>query len=675
MYLENLLGKLKDYKIFGEKEVEIKGISDDSRKTGGGYLFAAVKGLTSDGHDFVPQAIAKGAKVIIGEKNFDQLQIPGEITYIQAADSREALGISASLFFGEPSEKLTVIGVTGTKGKTTTCHLIYHILTKLGKKAGLISSVTFPGFHITTPDVITLNKLLKEMVDAGDEYAVIEVSSHGIAQKRIAGIKFDAGVLTNIAPEHLDYHRTFAEYEKVKLSFIKKAKIQIIGKKDTKINILPGRFNNLNAQTAVDTIEALDFDKKKAIESLNSFELPEGRLEEIKNNLGFKIYIDFAHTPESLKEVLNYLRENTKNKLIAVFGCAGERDPGKREAMGKIAGETADYSVFTAEDPRSENIFDILSEMEKKARNFISIPERGEAIAYALNIAKKGDIVLIAGKGHEKSMAYDSFEHPWNDREVVEDLLNPLEGITAIIMAAGLGTRMKSEVPKVLFKLAGRPMISLTLENLRKAGILDIVFVVGYKKELIMKQIGGAAAFAEQKNPKGGTADAVGTGLKKASPKSEYILALYGDDSAFFRPETTREVIREHIKNKAVISFVSAELKDPTGLGRVIRNTQGQVGGIIEEKDATSEQKQIKEINCGHFVFNKDWLIENIDKIKPSASGEYYINDLIDMAIDQKRKVDAYKLPDSSEWQGVNTPEQLMEAEKKMKERLAKMLK
>ncbi len=408
--------------------VEITGITDDSRKVSKGNLFVAIKGLKSDGHDFIPQAIAKGAKVIIGEKNFSQLQIPGEITYIQAADSREALGISASLFFGEPSEKLTVIGVTGTKGKTTTCHLIYHILTKLGKKTGLISSVTFPGFHVTTPDVITLNKLLKEMVDAGDEYAVIEVSSHGIAQKRIAGIKFDAGVLTNIAPEHLDYHRTFAEYEKVKLSFIKKAKIQIIGKKDTKINILPGRFNNLNAQTAVDTIEALGFDKKKAIESLNSFELPEGRLEEIKNNLGFKTYIDFAHTPESLEAVLKYLRLITPGKLIAVFGCAGERDKLKRPKMGKIASEYSDVVILTAEDPRTEKVEDIIYQIRagisKNFKNVLEEVDREKAIEMALKMANPDDTVGLFGKGHEKSMNYDGIhEISWSDQKIVRKYL------------------------------------------------------------------------------------------------------------------------------------------------------------------------------------------------------------------------------------------------------------
>jgi UDP-N-acetylmuramoyl-L-alanyl-D-glutamate--2,6-diaminopimelate ligase len=652
--------------------VEINGITDDSRKMKKGFLFVAIKGLKSDGHNFIPQAIANGAKVIVGEKEPQKEWLSPHVRYVKVEDSREALGILASLFYGEPSEKLIVIGVTGTKGKTTTCHLIEYLLTTFGQKTGLISSITTPGFHVTTPDALTLQKTLKEMVDANYKYVVIEVSSHSIDQKRIAGVKFDIGVLTNIAPEHLDYHKTFEEYKRVKISFINSAKTKSISPEKTNLKILPGEFNNLNAETAIKVIETLGFDGAKAIEILHSFKLPNGRMEEIKNNRGIKIYLDFAHTPESLEAVLNYLRTKTKRKLIVVFGCAGERDPNKREKMGEIAGRIADYSVFTAEDPRSENVFDILGQMEKKAKNFVSIPERGEAIAHALEIAKRGDCLIITGKGHERSMAHDGFEHPWSDRKMVESLINPLEGVSAIIMAAGLGTRMNSELPKVLNKIAGRSVISLTLENLRRVGILDIVIVVGFKKELVIKQIGGAVSFAEQENPKGGTADAVKTGLSKVIPESKYILALYGDDSAFFKSETTMKVIQQHIKDNVVISFVSAELKNPFGLGRVIRDAEGKVIGIVEEKDTTAEQKKIKEINCGHFIFNKDWLEENIEKVKLSASGEYYIVDLIKMAIEQNKKVVAYKLPDPSEWHGINTSEELVDAEEKMKERLAK---
>ncbi len=646
---------------------KFEGIASDSRQVKRGYMFVAVRGLNFDGHDYTPQAIKNGAVVVVGERDED---LPSGVTYIKVKDSREALGKYASEFYGNPSSKLITIGVTGTKGKTTTAHIIHHILTALGKKAGLVSSVTSPGFHVTSPDVISLHKSLKEMVDAGYKYAVIEVSSHGIDQKRIAGIKFEIGVLTNIAPEHLDYHKTFEKYEKAKMSFINSCKHKIISPQTTDLNVLPGVFNNLNVEAALKTVEILGIGRDEALKTLRSFELPKGRLEEIKNELGFNIFVDFAHTPESLEFVLTYLRTQTQGKLIAVFGCAGERDHKKRRRMGKISGDLADFSVFTAEDPRTEILSDIFASMKKDAKNFVCIPERGEAIVYALSIAKKGDTVAVLGKGHEVSMAYSGFEHPWSDQGMIRSLLNPLKGVSAIIMAAGLGTRMNSTIPKVLNKLAGRPVIALTIENLRKAGILDVTVVVGFKKELVVKEVGGVVSFAEQKNPKGGTADAIRSGLTKVDPSSKYVLCLYGDDSAFFRPETTKKVIQQHINTGATVSFVSAEVENPFGLGRVLRSSEGKVVGIVEEKDASVKEKEIKEVNCGHFVFNKDWLSENILKVKPSASGELYIIDLIKMAFDQGKRVEVYKLPDSSEWRGVNTPEELEGARKAMEAKL-----
>lgn len=646
---------------------KFEGITADSRQVKKGYMFVAIKGLHSDGHDYIPQAIQNGATVVVGERDE---KLPSGVEYIKVNDSREALGKYASEFYNFPSRKLIIVGVTGTKGKTTTAHLIYHILSSLGKKTGLISSITSPGFHVTSPDVVSLHKLLREMVDTGCKYVVIEVSSHGIDQKRIAGVEFEVGVLTNIAPEHLDYHKTLGEYKRVKMSFINSCKYKVVAPVDTDLDILPGKFNNLNVEAAIKAVEFLGIDRKLAINSLDSFKLPEGRLEEVKNNLGVKIIIDFAHTPDSLEAVLKYLRTITSGKLIAVFGCAGERDPKKRRKMGKISGELADLSVFTAEDPRSENIFDILNEMRKDAKNFVCIPERGEAIVYALKEARKGDTVVVLGKGHEISMAYDGFEYPWSDQNIIRSLISPFKSISAVIMAAGLGTRMNSKIPKVLNELAGRPVITTTIENLRRVGILDVVVVVGFMKELVMKRVVGAVSFAEQENPKGGTADAIRSGLGKINPDSKYVLCLYGDDSAFFRPETTKKVIQQHINTGATVSFVSAEVKNPFGLGRVVRNSDDEVVGIVEERDANTKEKEIKEVNCGHFVFNREWLSRNVSKVKPSPSGELYVNEVVRMAIDQKEKTNVYKLPDSSEWQGINTPEELEEAKRKMEERL-----
>jgi UDP-N-acetylmuramoyl-L-alanyl-D-glutamate--2,6-diaminopimelate ligase len=409
------------------------GITADSREVKKNFIFVAIKGGSIDGHRFIDSAIENGAEVVVGEED---LKIKSA-EYIKVKDSREALGTLASAWFGNPAGKLKVIGVTGTKGKTTTCFIVYHILTKLGKKVGLVTSITAKignkevdtGFHVTSPDVISLHKFLKEMSDAGCEYAVIEVSSHGIDQKRIAGVKFDIGVLTNIAPEHLDYHRTFEEYKRVKMSFISSAKFKALSPTDTNLDILPGKFNNLNIEAALKAVEFLGIDRNSAIQTLGSFELPEGRLEEIKNSKGFKIFVDFAHTPESLEAALKHLRTQTSGKLIAVFGSAGERDPYKRPKMGEVAGKFADEVILTAEDPRSERVEDIIvqikSGIKSKNAKIYSEPDRKKAIKLALDIAKNGDLVGIFGKGHEKSMNLDGIhETPWSDQKIVREYID-----------------------------------------------------------------------------------------------------------------------------------------------------------------------------------------------------------------------------------------------------------
>jgi UDP-N-acetylmuramoyl-L-alanyl-D-glutamate--2,6-diaminopimelate ligase len=646
----------------------VVGITSDSRQVKKGYMFVAVRGLHSDGHDYISQAVQNGATVVVGERD---KKLPGGVEYIKVNDSREALGKFASEFYDFPSRKLAIIGVTGTKGKTTTAHLIYHILSSLGKKTGLISSITSPGFHVTTPDVVSLHKFLKEMVDSGCEYVVIEVSSHGIDQKRIAGVKFEVGVLTNIAPEHLDYHKTFGEYKRVKMSFINSCKYKVITPVDTNLDILPGKFNNLNVEAAVKAVEFLGIDRNLAIKSLGLFELPKGRLEEIENNLGVKIIVDFAHTPDSLEAVLKYLRTKTTGKLIAVFGCAGERDHKKRRKMGKISGELADLSVFTAEDPRSENIFDILKQMKKDAKNFVCIPERGEAIVYALSIAKKGDTVAILGKGHEVSMAFKEYEHPWSDQEALKNYLERDLSTSAIVLAGGKGSRMHSDTPKVLHEICGRPMISYSLQNLRRAKIGEIVTVVSYRKNLVIKEIGGAVKIAVQKNPKGGTADATNTGVRMVSESAGTVVVMYGDDTAFYSPETINKVINNHKETNATLTFVTLFKDNPQGLGRIVRGINGDLAAIVEEKDATPKERKIKEINDGMYVFEKELLIKNLPNVKKNPiTGELYINEVIKMAIDQKEKISIYRLPNDLEWQGVNTPEELEKAKKAMEAKL-----
>lgn len=656
--LGELTGNLSDY----------KGLTDDSRKVEKGYIFVAVKGVGQDGHNYIKDAFKNGASLVVGEKDM------GVGNYLRVKDSREALGQLASAWFGNPSGKLKIIGVTGTKGKTTTAHIIHHILNSLGKRVGILSSISVPGLHVTSPDVVTLHEFLKKFVDDGDEYAIIEVSSHGIDQKRIAGVHFDVGVLTNIAPEHLDYHKTFKEYKRIKMSFINSSKWKVIAPEDTLLNLLPGKYNNLNIEAALSAVEKFGISRSSALKALKDFRLPEGRLAEIKNNIGVKIIIDFAHTPDSLDAVLTHLRETTHGKLISVFGCAGERDPRKRFKMGKISAGLSDVSIFTAEDPRSENIFDIISKMSEGARTtgktFFKIAERGEAIAYALSICKKGDTVAILGKGHEKSMAYGDCEHPWSDKEIVENFLSRSKDISAVILAAGKGTRMKSSLPKVIHKICGRPMIAYTLENLRSAGVGSITAVISFKRNQVSRYIKGAVEIAIQQNPKGGTADAARAGFAKVPSSSKTLIVINGDDSAFYKPETIRQIVKTHLDRQRILTFVSLIKNDPTGLGRVIRGKNGLITKIVEEKDATPEEKKIKEVNDGLYVFDKDWFAKNIDRVKKSKQGEYYLVDLIKMAIDQGMRMATFTLPDDSEWQGINTPEELEKARVKMEERL-----
>ena len=387
------------------------------------------------------------------------------------------------------------------------------------------------------------------MVKKGYEYVVLEVSSHGIDQGRIAGIKFDISVLTNIAPEHLDYHKTFKEYKRVKMMFINSAQYRVFSPKTTNLNILTGDFNNINAETAIEVCKELGISESTSMKALKTFKLPEGRLEEIVNNNGYRIFVDFAHTPDSLEARLKYLRTITKGKLIAVFGCAGERDPRKRSKMGKISTNVAGLSIFTAEDPRTENILDILKQMKRGAirNNFVTIPERCEAISYALSVAKKGDVIGIFGKGHEKTMCYGKTEHPWSDQDFIKNQLERDNFLTGVILAGGKGKRMQSSLPKILHQICERPMISYSLESLRNAGIKDVISVLGFKRNIVLTRFSKNIKYAIQPKPLG-TGNAVLNAFPKISKNTETLLVINGDDSAFYTPKTIKNVIELHKK-------------------------------------------------------------------------------------------------------------------------------
>lgn len=381
------------------------------------------------------------------------------------------IAVIAVLVYRYPARNLTVVAVTGTSGKTTTAHLIYWILKKAGKKVSLISSVEAniagksydTGFHVTTPTPFSLQRFLRKSADNGDKFVVIEASSHGIAQKRMIGTNIRVAVLTNIAHEHLDYHKTFNAYAMAKLSIIVNAKVAVVNKDDLSYKLinkiktgssvfltysltdkeadfttqlfsiksknLPGDFNQENILAAAGSATIFGVKQKTIIEAVKSFKGINGRFEQIPNKRGFTIIVDFAHKPNALEAFLKTVREMTDKRVIIMFGSAGERDLGKRAMMGAIAEKYADLSVLTAEDPRSENVNDIIEQImsgvpKNKKDKFIKIPDRAEAIDTIINkIAQKGDIIGFLGKSHEKSMCYGAKELPWSEHEQISKAL------------------------------------------------------------------------------------------------------------------------------------------------------------------------------------------------------------------------------------------------------------
>ena len=391
----------------------------------------------------------------------------------------------ANIYYGFPSKNIKIIAVTGTDGKTTTATLIYHIIKSAGLKVALISTVAAyigneileTGLHVTSPEPWELQRLIKEIVSKDFDYLVLEVTSHGIDQNRVYGIKPKISVLTNITHEHLDYHGTYINYLNTKTKLIKTSEIAILNSSDESYELVknqlsklikvipyntktltgelykevisrfPEKYNRENATAAVLVAKTLNIGEEVIAKSIKNFAGVIGRMQSMSNKKGIKIYIDFAHTPNALKQVLLALSKNKyeRSKIICVFGCASERDPNKRPIMAKHSTTIADYTIFTAEDPRHEDIDKIIAEMveganiiavEKnkadlgknkvasKKHVYIRVPERGEAIFLAINkIAKKGDIVVICGKGHEKSMAYFGVEHPWSDFVAVKKAL------------------------------------------------------------------------------------------------------------------------------------------------------------------------------------------------------------------------------------------------------------
>lgn len=482
--LKDLLSGVTVLSMNGSNNMAIDAIVFDSRKAVDNTVFVAIKGTTVDGHDYISSVIEKGCKVIVTEKMMD---LPSNVTLVVTDNTHRALAIMATNLYDHPSTKLKLVGITGTNGKTTTATLLYNLFTKLGYKCGLLSTVVNKIGDIdiiathTTPNPVALNALLQEMIEAGCSHCFMEVSSHAIHQNRVEGLVFAGGVFTNITHDHLDYHSTFKEYIRVKKTFFdglpsnafaltnsddkngmvmlqntKAAKYSYALKSpaDFKVKVLEnqfsglvlnlcgeefwsrliGDFNAYNLVTVYAVSELLGEDKLEILTALSNLESVEGRFQYITSDGGITAIVDYAHTPDALENVLKTISSiRTKNETVfTVVGCGGDRDTTKRPKMAGIACELSDKVIITSDNPRSEDPDRIIEEMMvgvegQHFKKTLSIVDRAQAIKTAVLMAEKGDIILIAGKGHEKYQDIKGIKHHFDDMEIVTELFNKLE--------------------------------------------------------------------------------------------------------------------------------------------------------------------------------------------------------------------------------------------------------
>ena len=482
MKLNELLKNVEVLNTQGDVDVEITGVNIDSRRIEAGHLFVAIPGTVTDGHKFIPKAIELGATAVLCEK-LPEEQDP-KVTFVQVASTESCVGEVATQFYGDPSRKLKLVGVTGTNGKTTIATLLYNMFRKFGHKCGLLSTVcnyiedeAIPADH-TTPDPIELNRLLAQMVDAGCEYAFMECSSHAIAQKRIGGLKFAGGLFTNLTRDHLDYHKTFENYRDAKKAFFDglekdafaitnaddkngmvmvqnckanvktystrtmanfKAKIiechfegmyLDINGKEVGVQFI-GKFNVSNLLAVYGAAVMLGKKPEDILLIMSTLKSVNGRLEPIHSPEGYTAIVDYAHTPDALENVLNAIHEvlNGKGKVITVCGAGGNRDKGKRPIMAQEAVKQSDKVIITSDNPRFEEPQDIINDMlagldQKQMKKVVSIVDRREAIRTACMLAEKGDVILIAGKGHEDYQEIKGVKHHFDDKEVVKEIFN-----------------------------------------------------------------------------------------------------------------------------------------------------------------------------------------------------------------------------------------------------------
>ncbi|MGJ1363437.1 UDP-N-acetylmuramoyl-L-alanyl-D-glutamate--2,6-diaminopimelate ligase [Sphingobacterium spiritivorum] len=480
--LKDILHAIPVQEVVGQLDVEVTSLCFDSRQANEGSLFVAVRGVHTDGHLFVEKAIQQGCTLIMVE------EMPEEknegITYMMVADTAYALGIAAGNFYGNPSRELKLVGVTGTNGKTTIATLLFNLFTALGYHVGLLSTVQnqigdriIPATH-TTPDPVALNALLRDMVDEGCDYCFMEVSSHAVVQQRIAGLRFAGGIFSNITHDHLDFHKTFDNYIKAKKKFFDdldrfafaltngdekngsvmlqntfahKKTYGLKGVADFKAKIieshfdgmllnieghevwvkLVGEFNAYNILAVYGAAILLEQETVKVLTALSQITGAEGRFEAITSKNGVIGIVDYAHTPDAVANVLSTINNLRKKEqqIITVLGCGGDRDKTKRPEMAEVAAKMSDKVIITSDNPRTEDPVQIIKDMEPgipadRKKNVFSITDRREAIRAACHLAQPGDIVLVAGKGHEKYQDINGVKHHFDDREELEKTFN-----------------------------------------------------------------------------------------------------------------------------------------------------------------------------------------------------------------------------------------------------------
>ncbi len=485
MRLDRLIAVLDRKEIRGPLDIEVGGLAYDSRRIGPGDMFVAIRGLNLDGHRFIPSALAQGAVAVV----VDRGEIPKGVTVIRVSDSRKALALLSAQWYGHPADKLRLLGLTGTDGKTTTSFLLRSVLKSAGFRPGLIGTVItsygdreIPSQY-TTPEALELHEMLAQMLSQGNDFVVMEVSSHSLSLDRVFGIPFQMGIFTNLSREHLDFHGDFQHYREAKarlferlqgpdsravinlddpnaqylmertrvpvVTYSQEAKADVtllrahFGREMTEIAAntpqgrirfqfpLLGRYNASNALAAIAAGIALELPKEVISEGLAQVERVDGRFELLETEHGFSVIVDYAHTPQAVSRLLAAVRELSSGRVLIIFGCGGDRDRGKRPQMAEVASQMADVVILTSDNPRSEDPSDILRAVEQGIQpgtTYQVVSDRRQAIQRGLALARSGDILVVAGRGHERFQIWGDRQIPFSDRAVILEELKNLNG-------------------------------------------------------------------------------------------------------------------------------------------------------------------------------------------------------------------------------------------------------